>query len=89
MRPHIQGLSMVVCALVGLGLAFNVVTLDVPVHFGLLYVDYPDPDRPGHLKGMAISTPELLVKTLLVVALFAAAACLWRGLRKSDGPPTP
>lgn len=74
---------MVICALVGL---VNVVTYDVPVHFGLVYADYPDPDRPGHLKGAVVSTPELLIHALLVVALFGAAGWFWRCLRKLDAP---
>jgi hypothetical protein len=78
---------MVICALVGLGLAFVIVTQDALVHFGFVFIDYPDPNRPGHLKGVLVSGPELLVKTLLAAALLGAAAWLWRGLRRSDAPP--
>ena len=83
MRPHLQGLAMVACALVGLGFAVNWVTIDVPIYFGFLHADYPNPDGPG-LKGVLVSTPEFLAKAMLTVALLALAVWFHRCLRKSD-----
>ena len=72
---------MAACALAGLAFAFNVATLDAPIYFGYLHADYPDPKRPVHLKGVMVSTPEFLIKTILAVALLATAVWLWRFIR--------
>jgi len=79
---------MVACALGALGVALHVIVIDAPLRFGLLFADFPDPDRPGHLKGVIVSTPELLAKALLAVALLVAATWLWRQMRKPDGLST-
>ncbi len=86
MRRVLQGLTMVVLALVGLGLGFYAATVEAPIHFEFLHVDYADPDQPGHLKGMLVSLPELLLHTSIAVGSLAVAFWLWRCLKKSDPP---
>ena len=83
MRAALLGLGMVAFALVGLGYAFWVLTNDAPIHFHLLFADYPNPNGHG-LKGVVVSTPELLLHTGLAVTCLALAFWLWRALRRLD-----
>lgn len=74
---------MVACALVGLGFAVNWVTIDVPIYFGFLHADYPNPDGPG-LKSVLVSTPEFFGRAMLTIALLGSAVWFYRCLRKLD-----
>lgn len=78
---------MIVCGLLGLGLAFDVIVDKAPIHFGWVFADAPDPRRPGHLKGVTVSTTELLTQTFLTIALISAAVWFWRKLREMDNLP--
>lgn len=60
----------------GCALAFVAVTYDAMIHFGLLFVDYPNPNGHG-LKGVTVSTPELLLKILAAAACFFVAYLIW------------
>lgn len=46
-----------------------VVLYSAPLHFGLLFADAPDPARPGHMKGVTVSTPEFMGHVALLIAL--------------------
>jgi len=74
---------MVLSGLAGLIMAVAIVFIWAPISFGILFVDYPDPGRPGHLKGEIVSKPELLAKTAVTVGFFWLAKRLWMNLRAS------
>jgi hypothetical protein len=76
---------MVASALTALLLGFHVITVDLPIHFGWLFADYPDPERPGHLKDVIVSGPELLAKSALAVGALTAACLLWRLMKREEG----
>ena len=71
-------------ALAGLAAGFVVVTLDVPIHFGWVFADYPDPDRPSHLKGAAVSGPELTLHVAIAVLCLWVAYRFWLRLPKEE-----
>lgn len=83
MRPALLGIGMVACTLVGLGYAFWVLSYDAPIHFHLLFADDPSPNGHG-LKGVVVSTPELLVHTVVGAVCLWLAVRLWRALRRLD-----
>jgi hypothetical protein len=63
----------------------SILSYSAPISFGMLFVDYPDPDRPGRLKGEIVSKPELLLKTAIAMALLWLARRLWANLRSPEG----
>ncbi|HEY3780483.1 MAG TPA: hypothetical protein VGL56_05325 [Fimbriimonadaceae bacterium] len=83
MGRYLLGLLMIVCGLIGLNQAYELVTYDALLCFHFLFVDYPDPERPGHLKGVIVSTPEILLKTLVTAAFLGATVWIYRRLRKT------
>lgn len=83
MRSTLIGLGMLASALVGLGYALWVLTYDAPIHFHLLFADYPNPNGHG-LKGVVVTTPELLLHLAVAVVCAGLAVRLWRALRRLD-----
>ena len=83
MRAASLGISTIAFALVGLGGAFWVLTYDAPIHFHLLFADYPNPNGRG-LKGAVVSTPELLGHAAVASVCLGVAVLLWRALRRLD-----
>jgi hypothetical protein len=81
----LRGSLAVVCGVIGLYMALTVVFLWAPISFGWVFVDYPDPDRPGHLKCAFVSKPELLLKTSFALGLLWVAARLFKSLRQPNG----
>lgn len=66
------GLGALMLLVAGLGYALWIATYDLPIHFGWMFVDYPDPLHPGHLKGVRVSTSELLLKSTVAATALAA-----------------
>lgn len=85
----LQGPAIVALALAGLAMAFQALAVEAPICFGLLFVDMPDPKRPGHLKGLVISVPDLLFHGLLAAACLVVAMALWRRQVRSAIPTSP
>ena len=84
MRVHLNGIAMVICALAGLGLTLALVTGDIPIYFRLAGGDFPDPNRPGHLRCASVASLELLTKCILAVGLLSAALLFWSKLRNAE-----
>lgn len=82
---HICTILSVLLALAGLGIIVHILLLEAPIHFGILYADYPDPSRPGHLKGLTVSTLELSAKTMLALVTLSLAALLSLFVRSKGG----
>ena len=84
MRHHVYGIAMIVFCLIAGFLLFEIVTVDFLVYIGALHGDFPDPNRPGHLKGIMVSTPEILLKVLIVAVCVVLASRCYRCMRVQD-----
>ena len=59
----------------------------MPLHFGWLFIDYPDPARPGRLKGVNVSTPEFMAYCILFVALVATTILCFKSMITAPTQP--
>ena len=64
--------------------AIRILTYDLPIYCHSLFIDYPDPERPGHLKGVIVRLPELLLTTSIPIALALLAILLQKRLKQSS-----
>lgn len=78
---------MIACGLLGIIVALEVAVIDIPVYSGRVFLDYGDPDRPGHIAGVTVTLAELLLKAILALVLLAGALWFWIRLKRTD-PPT-
>lgn len=65
---------------------------DFMILMGWMFVDYGDPDHPGHLKGLVISKPWFAFETVCVAALLVGAWHCFRAarrIRRSEILPPP
>ena len=69
-------ISAVACIVMG----FYLFVFSIPIYTGMLFADYPDPARPGHLKGVTISGPELTLQIAGVIILSVVTVRLFRYL---------
>lgn len=61
---------MVIVGLAGVALVLDVI-FDIPIYLGTTIVGAPDPDHPGPMKAITVTTLQLVVKTGI------AAVLLW------------
>jgi hypothetical protein len=74
--------SAVACTL----LAFDLITVSIPVYRGMLFAYYPDPARPGHLKGVTVTGPQLALQSAAVLILLVATIRMFCLLAKIKVP---
>jgi hypothetical protein len=78
------GLLLLISGLAGLGFLWNLAILDVPIYFGLVHGDYPDPTRPGHLKGATVSSGILGLHVGILATCFCVSLWSLKKLREFD-----
>jgi hypothetical protein len=74
--------SAVACILLG----FDLFAISIPVYSGMLFIDYPDPKRPGHLAGVTVSGSQLALQIAAVAVLLLTAIRLFWLLAKIKVP---
>jgi hypothetical protein len=65
-------------------ISLDLILFSIPTYNHTLFGDYPDPDRPGHLKGVSVQLPELQLKIAAATVLGLLAATIW--FRRMRGP---
>ncbi|RYG47762.1 hypothetical protein EON79_06445 [bacterium] len=81
-RSLILGLSMLPFALIGLGLTLQILVCDLPIYLGTVLAHGPDPGRPGHTRGIVVTSTELFTRCLTGSGALIVAGWLFVALRK-------
>lgn len=68
MRRVVEAVLILASGLIALVIGFWIFTEEAPLYLHLMYADYRDPRPPHHLIGRIVTTPELLIHTIEMVA---------------------
>ena len=76
MAGKLLALSVALAFFGAVGFSIHLLTVTWPIYSHRLFIDYPDPARPGQLKGVLVSPAEFWRETLTDAAFWALALTL-------------
>lgn len=89
MRKALVRIAFPIFAIAAIVYTFNLVTFDGPIYTHRLFIDFADPNRPGHLKGVIVSPQEFWREVAAALVFWTLAVYFFVKARQSFAKPLP